>query len=367
LLIDATNGSVSGNYSFSAYGEEKISGDVVSPWRYSGKRIDDETGLVFFGKRYYDPVIGRWLTKDPLGTPEGPNRYAYALNNPMSNIDEYGLYSFSDLIHSFWKGVQTLGSYSLHSFDTFKYNVSFIDYIRPHFDKVAQDIVGRTPLHLAGFYQDASECGVHGKGELHDKVRITLMNGILNARIDYKNTINFISDCHGGINVHYIFDATEGWSWDIFKAIAAKFGYVSPQAHMLADTWKAMIDEMGGVDGGGLIMHFAHSVGGTHTQAALSLLTPEELKMIRITTFGSATLVDYPGVESITNFISKRDGVPYLDPIKYVQALLGLNNNTLFVGSWLGIPFIDHTLGSSTYYLLIELLGQRFLDDYHLQ
>lgn len=365
-LIDISNGSISGTSSFSAFGEEKATGDIINPWRYSGKRIDDETGLVFFGKRYYDPNIGRWITKDPLGAPEGPNRYAYVLNNPMSHVDQHGLYSLSDFIRSFWEGLQTFGSYSLHSFDTFKHHVSFIEYIRPHFDKVAQDIIGRTPLHLAGFYQDASECGVHGKGELHDKVRITLINGILNARIDYKNTIDYLSDCHGGINVHYVFDATEGWSWDIFKAIAAKFGYVSPQAHMLAETWKEMIDEMGGASGGGLIIHFAHSVGGTHTQAALSLMTPEELKMIRIITFGSATMIDHPGVESVTNFVSKRDGVPYLDPIGFIQGLLGLNNNTIFVGSWLGIPLIDHTLGSSTYYLLIELMGSRFTEEYFL-
>ncbi len=364
-LIDISTGTIVSESSFSAFGEEKTTGDIISPWRYSGKRIDDETGLVYFGKRYYDPNLGRWITKDPLGTPEGPNRYAYLKNDPMSHVDQYGLYSFSDFAGSFWNAIQSFGSSASHTINTFKHHVSFIEYIRPHFDKVAQQIVGRTILHIAGFYQDASECGVHGRGELNNKVRITLINGILNARIDYKITMDYLSDCHGGINVHYVFDATEGWSWDIFKAIAAKFGYVSPQAHMLADTWRKMIDEMGGSNACGLVIHFAHSVGGTHTKAALSLLTPEELKMIRVMTFGSASLIEHPGLESVTNFVSKRDGVPLLDPVGYVRGLLGLNN-TIFVGSWIGVPFVDHMLSSSTYLMLIELIGRRFTEDYFI-
>src|SRR2546430_7048240 len=61
--------------------------DVATP-KFGTKEGDPETNLVYFGGRYYDPVIGRFTTADstiPGGAcaPQGFNRYAYALNNPI--------------------------------------------------------------------------------------------------------------------------------------------------------------------------------------------------------------------------------------------------------------------------------------------
>jgi RHS repeat-associated protein len=58
--------------------------------------FDSETGFVYFGKRYYVPNIGRWVTPDPIGFADGPNRYAYVYNNPMSKFDLYGLFIEDD-------------------------------------------------------------------------------------------------------------------------------------------------------------------------------------------------------------------------------------------------------------------------------
>lgn len=361
-LVNTSNQKVESVARFSAFGEEKIQGTVVSPWGYSSKRVDEELGLVYFGRRYYDPEIGRWITKDPMGTPDSINRYAFVLNDPLNNLDLYGNFSIGDIWNTLWNGIQSISQ----TLEILRYNLSFTEYISPHFDKVAQQVIGRYPLHFAGFYTNASEVGVHGKGELHNKVRVTLINGILNARIDYKESIDFLSQTHGGNNIHYVFDATSGWTWDILRAIAAKFGHVSPQAGQLAATWKALIQEMGGIDGGGLVIHYAHSVGGTHTHTALSLLTDEEKKMIRIITFGSPTLSDNPAAESITNYVSIRDGVPLLDPIGFMRAVFGYSENTHLIGSIVGIPFIDHTLNSPTYKNMIESLGHHFLQQYVL-
>ncbi len=61
--------------------------------KYSGKELDEESGLdwYYFGARYYDPVIGRWLSVDPLAslTP-GLNPYHYVRNNPINRIDPTG-------------------------------------------------------------------------------------------------------------------------------------------------------------------------------------------------------------------------------------------------------------------------------------
>jgi len=61
---------------------------------YTGKPHDDTTGLSYFGARYYDPEIGRFMGIDPVGVdPENPhsfNRYAYANNNPYRFVDPDG-------------------------------------------------------------------------------------------------------------------------------------------------------------------------------------------------------------------------------------------------------------------------------------
>lgn len=79
-------------YRYSAFGEEIIFGQAITSWRFSSKRTDNQTHLVYFGRRYYIPSFGRWLTPDPLGFTDGMNLYAYLHNSPLTHFDEYGLF-----------------------------------------------------------------------------------------------------------------------------------------------------------------------------------------------------------------------------------------------------------------------------------
>jgi RHS repeat-associated protein len=63
--------------------------------RLPGQVLDPETGLHHNRQRYYDPALGQYLTPDPLGTPDGPNPYAYVAFNPLTNIDPDGLILFA--------------------------------------------------------------------------------------------------------------------------------------------------------------------------------------------------------------------------------------------------------------------------------
>jgi RHS repeat-associated protein len=58
---------------------------------YTGHWLDAESGLWEYRNRYYDPVLGRFLTRDPAGYRDGMNLYAYVRNNPLRYTDPDGL------------------------------------------------------------------------------------------------------------------------------------------------------------------------------------------------------------------------------------------------------------------------------------
>jgi RHS repeat-associated protein len=60
-------------------------------YRYSGKERDEETGLYYYGARYYAPWCMRWSSCDPLGYEDGLNPYLFVHCNPLRNIDTLGL------------------------------------------------------------------------------------------------------------------------------------------------------------------------------------------------------------------------------------------------------------------------------------
>ncbi|SEI54832.1 RHS repeat-associated core domain-containing protein, partial [Achromobacter sp. NFACC18-2] len=63
---------------------------IRNPIRFQGQYLDSETGLHYNRHRYYDPQIGRFITKDPIGFAGGLNVYQYA-DNPIEWIDPLGL------------------------------------------------------------------------------------------------------------------------------------------------------------------------------------------------------------------------------------------------------------------------------------
>jgi RHS repeat-associated protein len=67
---------------------------------YIGERLDDETGLLYLNARYYDAVLGVFISADPsspIQSGVGINRYAYSLGNPIFFSDPYGLWATVDV------------------------------------------------------------------------------------------------------------------------------------------------------------------------------------------------------------------------------------------------------------------------------
>ena len=92
---DAQSGALQSSQLFDAWGNQILNtGSGISTYGYTGREPDD-TGLIYYRARYYNPEIGRFTQQDPLGFIDGVNRYAYALNSPVNFIDPMGTVSLS--------------------------------------------------------------------------------------------------------------------------------------------------------------------------------------------------------------------------------------------------------------------------------
>jgi RHS repeat-associated protein len=91
-------GTVQAAYTYGPFGETlRAAGPLAqaNPWRFSTKYQDDETGLLYYGYRFYNPTDGRWLNRDPIEEQGGINPYCSVDNNPTNVVDPYGLLTWN--------------------------------------------------------------------------------------------------------------------------------------------------------------------------------------------------------------------------------------------------------------------------------
>ncbi len=96
-LVDANGpqaGLVTWAATYHAWGavrEEYDPHGINQPIRFQGQQLDAETGLHYNRFRYYDPILGQYVTQDPIGLVGGSHSYAYVGNDPLNWVDPRGL------------------------------------------------------------------------------------------------------------------------------------------------------------------------------------------------------------------------------------------------------------------------------------
>jgi RHS repeat-associated protein len=107
-VLDATDTediTVVAKYEYDPYGHQLAStGDyaAANPFRFSTKWLDTDLagpnvkgavgpdGMYYYGRRYYSPRLGRWISRDPIEEQGGLNLYGFVKNSPMNWIDALG-------------------------------------------------------------------------------------------------------------------------------------------------------------------------------------------------------------------------------------------------------------------------------------
>jgi RHS repeat-associated protein len=92
-VVNTSDGSVAQSMTHDEFG--RVLTDTApgfQPFAFAGGLYDRDTGLVRFGARDYDPQIGRFVSKDPIGFSGGSaNLYTYSFNDPVNFADPSGM------------------------------------------------------------------------------------------------------------------------------------------------------------------------------------------------------------------------------------------------------------------------------------
>ena len=88
-------------YEYTAFGDRQVSSRskqfllldklIDQPYGFTGRPMEELTGLYYYRYRDYNPGTGRFLQPDPLGQLPGPNIYSYCQNNPVNWVDPWGM------------------------------------------------------------------------------------------------------------------------------------------------------------------------------------------------------------------------------------------------------------------------------------
>ncbi len=90
-----TSGATSSTQVYYPFGAVRASsGSLQTDFTFTGQKFDASAGLMYYGARYYDAALGRFISADTIvpsaGNPQALNRYAYTLNNPVRYVDPTG-------------------------------------------------------------------------------------------------------------------------------------------------------------------------------------------------------------------------------------------------------------------------------------
>lgn len=94
--VTGANGTYANSYSYLPFGELQSSAGILqNPFQFDGEFgvFAQANGLYYMQARFYNPSVGRFLNRDPLGVASGQNLYAFSGNDPVNRVDPTGLAS----------------------------------------------------------------------------------------------------------------------------------------------------------------------------------------------------------------------------------------------------------------------------------
>jgi RHS repeat-associated protein len=312
----------------------------ISPWGFSSKRRDLETGFIYFGHRYYDPTLGRWLTMDPKGYAAGPNLYAYIKNNPVKYFDEYGLEAERAERLNRPKKPMTIG----------QKRITKTSNTKRFTNNTQADTIASAPKNRSIVIYSL------GLEKEPEHYFISFTNGICNTLEDAKESAMAISKLSNNYNVYIIHTHTHGALHDIACAGLQIIGVYDEHCLSTEGQLRALHDKFPGKHH----LSYVHSRGALTFDRAVKRLPKQLQNMTHVRSFGGAHFIDQEDLSSAQNYMSDRDIVPYIcNPFALVSHAFRKKDHIKVIDGQ-GFFGLDHSFSSPTYQRFVEVESMNF-------
>ncbi len=290
LISPISNAKVE-SYDYTAFGQEILPAHAQSalkntwknPWRYQSKRIDEETGLVLYGRRYYMPSLGRWLTNDPKGHTALSSLYAFCSNNPLTHFDLYGL---EDLVEEERNMPQSESSF---------------------FSKVGS-FVSSCARDVASFFSEWSN-NYTIDAPMSENCGIGYINGINTTYAEAREHALMLSG-FSGTSINLTHSASHGIQNDLPCCVWEYIGGVTLGKSLLQKNWDKFLDT---APEEAKYLQICTSGGCIELYNALESSPPEVRNRIKVLAIAPGKIIPTNLCYQSENFMSKRDIVPRLD------------------------------------------------------
>ncbi len=320
-LVSPETRAVVETYDFTAFGEEKSNtaqlSQPLSPWRYLSKRVDAETHLVYFGRRYYMPSLGRWLTTDPKGYTALSSLYAFCSNNPLTHFDLYGL---EDLIER-EKEERSFFSTFCSAIESFAHRVC--SYFTESSDNYKIEAA------------EQENCG------------IGYINGIRTTYTDAMMHAQMLSDLARGTSINLTHSASHSGLVDVPICMWGQCGGSTPAMDLMRKNWDDFFEKAAP---DAKYLQICTSGGCIELYNLLEKSPKEVRERIRVLAISPGRIIPNEICFRSENFISRRDFVTKLDLVgqaKYGDQIFMLEPHK-------DAPFHDHSIMSPTFREIIQ-------------
>ena len=366
-LLDPESREVIESYIYTAYGEVKIDAQghefvrssIGNPWRFAEKSIDEETGLINFGFRYYDSTVGRFISKDPSGQ-DGPNLYAYLHNNPVNYADHFGLeseefeeYYYGDVekhcyceTHRSCKRGGDLNKTVGSDLPTITYCDSF--------EKMYAIGFRQEPWEEQIIYEPSKIYQVEGK-ERPD-LGMGFVNGMDNDFETARASAEYLSRLAGGYCVHSVYNATHGRRTDLIECNMGLNYIATEPVRLIHQMWNSFFDRSSAT---AKFLMVCHSQGAIHVRNALLDYPPELRERIIVVAIAPGGYIYQESCIQVTHYrnASKwRDPVPRIDKKGAARS----KETIVDIASHSDAGLHDHRFLSPTYYDALKNETRKF-------
>ncbi len=362
IALLSTSGDLVATYNYDAFGKED-SDDFLIPWRFASKRTEED--LIYFGKRFYDPSYGRWLTPDPLGFFESANPYLYVLNSPLNRLDLFGLLSvgiyfeFDNIEH--WEAYTSCRNGLLKpiickAFLSDSPSATPVDCIiisgllhKMHF---APEEFASGEVNLLNHFDELvpKQQGIIGL--------ITAENGIGTATSDFAANCRLImSNVSEGTTLVGLHNRSEGTDKDVSRTIVLELGHriMTPNAIQTGLFIGAIADSLKNIESESYWLHVPHSEAGVLLNLGYTMLSNGQKGVVQkqmiVFAVAPAEPIPWKNFYAATNIYSNKDtitgwcGQKYKDNSDYDIRFIKCKSKRREYSAYLA----DHAFTGTTY------------------